>query len=139
MDCSPAGSSVHGDSPGKNTGVGCHALLQRIFPKAFPKRCYQELPLWTNHFWPCVLVLGRGTLFGIWRETSLHCSPLLAGTATPRPQAGTTQKGILHVSYLPLPTPSPPHPDPWEAAFPLRTTEPPNPCHTLRVASEAVS
>ena len=30
--CSPSGSSVHGDSPGKNTGVGCHALLQRIFP-----------------------------------------------------------------------------------------------------------
>ena len=26
LDCSPAGSSVHGDSPGKNTGVGCHAL-----------------------------------------------------------------------------------------------------------------
>ena len=25
---SPPGSSVHGDSPGKNTGVGCHALLQ---------------------------------------------------------------------------------------------------------------
>ena len=32
MDCSPPGSSVHGDSPGKNTGVGCHALLQGIFP-----------------------------------------------------------------------------------------------------------
>ena len=32
MDCSPAGSSVHGDSPAKNTGVGCHALLQEIFP-----------------------------------------------------------------------------------------------------------
>ena len=28
----PPGSSVHGGSPGKNTGVGCHALLQRIFP-----------------------------------------------------------------------------------------------------------
>ena len=26
------GSSVHGDSLGKNTGVGCHALLQGIFP-----------------------------------------------------------------------------------------------------------
>ena len=26
------GSSVHGDSPGKNTGVGCHALLQGIVP-----------------------------------------------------------------------------------------------------------
>ena len=32
MDCSPPGSSVHGDSPDKNTGVGCPVLLQRIFP-----------------------------------------------------------------------------------------------------------
>ena len=32
MDCSPLGSSVHGDSPGKNTRIGCHALLQGIFP-----------------------------------------------------------------------------------------------------------
>jgi len=32
MDCSPPGSSVHGDSPGKSPGVGCHALLQGIFP-----------------------------------------------------------------------------------------------------------
>ena len=31
VNCSPPGSSVHGDSPGKNTGVGCHALLQGIF------------------------------------------------------------------------------------------------------------
>ena len=31
-DCSLPGSSVHGDSPGKNTGVGCRALLQGIFP-----------------------------------------------------------------------------------------------------------
>ena len=28
----PPGSSVHGDSPDKNTGVGCHPLLQGIFP-----------------------------------------------------------------------------------------------------------
>ena len=32
MDCSPPGSSVHGGSLGKNTGVGCHALLQGTFP-----------------------------------------------------------------------------------------------------------
>ena len=32
VDCSPPGSSAHGDSPGKNTGVVCHALLQGIFP-----------------------------------------------------------------------------------------------------------
>ena len=32
MDYSPPGSSVHGDSPGKNIGVGYHALLLGIFP-----------------------------------------------------------------------------------------------------------
>ena len=32
MDCSPPDSSVHGNSPGKNTGMGCHACLQGIFP-----------------------------------------------------------------------------------------------------------
>ena len=32
MDCGLPGSSIHGDSPGNNTGVDCHDLLQRIFP-----------------------------------------------------------------------------------------------------------
>ena len=32
MDCSLPGSSVHGDSLGKNAGVGCQFLLQGIFP-----------------------------------------------------------------------------------------------------------
>ena len=32
MDCSLPDSSVHGNSSAKNTGVGCHALLQGIFP-----------------------------------------------------------------------------------------------------------
>ena len=31
MDCSLPGSSVHGDSPGKNTGMGCHALSKGAF------------------------------------------------------------------------------------------------------------
>ena len=31
MDHSPPGSSVHGDFPSKNTGVGCYAFLQEIF------------------------------------------------------------------------------------------------------------
>ena len=39
MDCSLRGSSVHGDSPGKNTGVGCHALLQGIFPTQGSNPC----------------------------------------------------------------------------------------------------
>ena len=32
INCSPPGSTVHGDSPGKNTSMDCHALLQGIFP-----------------------------------------------------------------------------------------------------------
>ena len=33
MDCIQPGSSVHGDSPGKDTGVGCHASSRGcIFP-----------------------------------------------------------------------------------------------------------
>ena len=32
MDCGLPGSSVHGDSPGKNTGMDCHALLQGNLP-----------------------------------------------------------------------------------------------------------
>ena len=43
MDCSPPGSSVHGDSPGKNTGGRCHALLQGIFPT---QGSNPGLPLW---------------------------------------------------------------------------------------------
>ena len=34
MDGSPPGSSVHGDSPGKNTEAGCHSLLQGGLPNA---------------------------------------------------------------------------------------------------------
>ena len=32
MDCSPPCSSVHGNFPGRNTRMGCYALLQAIFP-----------------------------------------------------------------------------------------------------------
>ena len=32
MDCSLPGSYDHGDSPGENTGVGCHTHLHGIFP-----------------------------------------------------------------------------------------------------------
>ena len=39
MDSSPAGSSVPQDSPGKNTGAGCPALLQEIFPTQGWKLC----------------------------------------------------------------------------------------------------
>ena len=37
MDCSPPGSSVHGDSPGKNTGVCCHAHVDLPNPGIEPR------------------------------------------------------------------------------------------------------
>ena len=43
MDDSPPGFSVHGISPNKNTGVGCHALLQRIFPTQGLNPCLLHL------------------------------------------------------------------------------------------------
>ena len=45
MDCTPPGSSVH-DVPGKNTGVGCHFLLQGIFP---PQGSNSHLLHWQEH------------------------------------------------------------------------------------------
>ena len=46
MDCSPRGSSVHGDSAGKNTRVGCHALLQGIFPTPGSNPCLLSILHW---------------------------------------------------------------------------------------------
>ena len=50
MDYNPPGSSVHGYSPGKHTGVGCHAFLQGIFstqgsnPAGYPILQADSLP-----------------------------------------------------------------------------------------------
>ena len=54
MDHSPPGSPVHGDSPGMNTGMGCHALLQGIFPTQGLKLC----PLCLPHCWAGSLPLA---------------------------------------------------------------------------------
>ena len=50
MDCSLPISSVHGDSAGKNTGVGCHALLQGIFPTQGSNPCLMSLALTSGFF-----------------------------------------------------------------------------------------
>ena len=50
MDCSPPGSSVRGDFPGKNTGVGCHSLLQGIFPIQGSNQCFLHLALQADSF-----------------------------------------------------------------------------------------
>ena len=62
MGCSLPGSSVHGDSPGKNTGVGCHARLKGIFPTqgwnpGLP-HCKQILYYLNHQGSPCNLLCG---------------------------------------------------------------------------------
>ena len=49
MDYSPPGSSCPWDSPGKNTGVGCRALLQGIFPTQGSNPCLLHLLHWNTH------------------------------------------------------------------------------------------
>ena len=57
MDCSPPGSSFHGDSPGKNTGVGCHFLLQ-FFKLAY---LYWSITRFTDSTVTSSLLLGPST------------------------------------------------------------------------------
>ena len=42
--------SVHGDSPGKNTGVSCHFLLQGIFPIQGQNLHFLNLMNWQADF-----------------------------------------------------------------------------------------
>ena len=59
MDCGLPGSSVHGDSPGENTGVGCHALLQVVFLTQGSKQLLLSLLHWQAGSLPEVpLLLG---------------------------------------------------------------------------------
>ena len=67
MDWSPPDSSVHGDSPGKNTGVGCHALFQRIFPT-------QGLNPGLLHCWRILYILSH---------QGSSCSPVPGGLFLP--------------------------------------------------------
>ena len=54
MDCRSPGSSVHGDSPGKNPGVACHDLLQGIFPTQGLNPCHLCLLHWQAGSLPLV-------------------------------------------------------------------------------------
>ena len=123
MDCSPRGSSVHRDSPGKNTAVGCHALLQGIFPirgsnPGLPH--YRWILYHLSHQWSPLLLLSfiwlshingysvYTVLYISWNiqvtlNTSLNCvGPLIyffsiVNTAVlPDPQlAGSSDAGIV--------------------------------------------
>ena len=66
MDCGLPGSPVHGDSPGKNTGVGSHFRLQVTFPTQGLNPCL-----------PCLLAGRRFTTSALrMRGPSLTCQDL---------------------------------------------------------------
>ena len=60
MDCSPSDSSPW-DSPGKNTGLGCHFLLQGIFLMQGSNPCLLHLLHWEENSLP-LSYLGSTTL-----------------------------------------------------------------------------
>ena len=63
-DCSPPGLLCPGDFPDKNTGVGCHALLQGIFPTQGSNLSLLSLLHWLVGSLPLVWHLGSPSLHG---------------------------------------------------------------------------
>ena len=101
MDCCPPDSSVHGDSPGKNIGMGCHAFLQGIFltqgsnpdlPRC--KRILYQLSHWRS---PSPRVGSLSLLQGIFltqesKQGLLHCRQILYQL---RYQGSPSRHGVL--------------------------------------------
>ena len=84
VDCSLLGSFVHGDSPDKNTGAGCHAFLQRIFPTHGSDQgllhCRQILYPLSHQGSPWVCSLSLPQMIFLTQESSpdfLHCRLIL--------------------------------------------------------------
>ena len=78
--CSLAGSSVCGDSPGKNTGVGCHALFQGIFPTQG----------WNPGLLHCRKILYHLSHQGSSRILERVACPFSRGSSWPRNQNGVS-------------------------------------------------
>ena len=79
MDHSLPGSSVHGILRGRNSGMGCHFLLQKIFPTQRLSPCFlhwqvDSLPL---HHWSSPTV-GRVVYLGV----TLHLSTVMNADIT---------------------------------------------------------
>ena len=83
IDCNPPGFFCPRDFPGKNTGVGCHFLLQGIFStqRSTHVSCLAgRFSTWQvePHLWMCVHVLSRIQLF-VTPSTAARLHPLSMG------------------------------------------------------------
>ena len=77
MDCNPPGFSVHGNSQGKNTGVGSHSLLQGIF-------LTQELNLGLPHCRQILYHLSH-QFSSVAQSCPTLCNPINCSTPGPCP------------------------------------------------------
>ena len=74
MVCSLLDSSAHGNSSVKKTGVGCHALLQVIFPTQGSNPCFLCLPHWQVGSLPLV---KSGKSIWVSKSTVILCLVLM--------------------------------------------------------------
>ena len=51
------------NSPGKNTGVGCHSFLQRVFPTQGLKSVLLHCRQWQNHVYRIMLLLSNDSKY----------------------------------------------------------------------------
>ena len=72
MDCSPSGSPVHADPPGKNTGVGGHAFLQGIFQTQGLNPVSHIAWIWLNTKFFCEMKIHCLTFLACWRMNRLN-------------------------------------------------------------------
>ena len=98
-DCSPPGSSVHGDSPGKNTGVGCYFLLQCMKVKS-ESEVTQSCPTLSD---PVDCSLTGSSVHGIFQARVLEWGPtgniqIATGCKTSWPYYVDCQLSLIIVS-----------------------------------------
>ena len=95
MDFSLPGSSVLRDSPGKNTEMGCHALLQGIFPTQGLK----------PGLLPCKWILYRLSHQGSLKILEWVAYPFSRGTFEPQNRTGVSYTAA---DFLPAELPGKP-------------------------------
>ena len=83
MDHTPPGSPVHGDSSGKNTGLGCHALLQGTF------LTQEENPDFPHYMWILYWLSHQRNEVSVTQSCPTLCDPM-----------GYTAHGILQAIKL---------------------------------------
>ena len=108
MDCSPPGSSVLGDFPGKNTGVGCHALHQGIFSTEGSNPglpyCRQILYCLSHQGYSRTIYLQRPQNMYFYPRSLSGVPSAYSPTPSGMPQKQTDSSGI---TFPPPPVPNP--------------------------------